>query len=403
VLRCVTVACLGVTAVGCSSSTAIGGTVPASTSTTSTSTTTPAPSSTSSTTTSTTTAPPPTFNTDPAPTADERAVTEQFDARAASLLHDETHAIEVAVARHGTVIAEFAHGPDTTGQHLAPNAPFRLASISKVFASVVVLQLVEEGLLQLDQPFAQQWAGSLSVSDPRVRQITVRQLLQHTSGFGKFRDMFFKNGSTAWHDSADQALAATLDHDPGTFYSYSNANYVVLGRLVEQITGQPYEQAVAARVFTPLGITTARFNVHTADIAPTGPAYVVNHSRHYLEALGPAGDWELSAADTVRVLAALQPTSTTPLLQPSSLAAMHTPSPVFDEEQDWTYGLGLMLFAGFSGHTGTLENVRTFVIDLPNGYTVSVLCATEGVPDGEAMIKEFVAEIALLAALPTAG
>ena len=159
----VSLACFGLTAVGCSSSTAVGGTVPASTSSTSTSTTAPVPSSTSSTTTSTTAAPPPTFNTDPSPTADERPVVEQFDARAASLVHGETHAIEVAIARHGTVIAEFAHGPDTTGQPLAPTAPFRLASISKVFASVVVLQLVEEGTLQLDVPFVDQRPGALTL------------------------------------------------------------------------------------------------------------------------------------------------------------------------------------------------------------------------------------------------
>ena len=73
--------------------------------------------------------------------------------------------------------------------------------------------------------------------------------------------------------------------------------------------------------------------------------------------------------------------------------------PVPSIDEDWTYGLGLLLFHDSFGHTGTLEDVMTFAIDLPNGYTVAVLTATEEFDDGEAVKGAFQAEIDALAAV----
>ncbi len=360
---------------------------------TSSSTTTTSSGATTSSTTTTTTLP------DPEPTPVEFAISQQFLLRAADLMTGRAHGIEVAISRNGTVISEFALGNDRSGNPLADDALFRIASVSKVLTATVVLQLVQEGALDLDESLASAWGAPLVTVDPRVQQITVRQLLGHTSGLGLLRDTFFKNGVSDWHDAAAVAIGSVLEHDPGTFYHYSNANFVVLGALVERLTGQTLPQVVRDRVLTPLGITSARMATTTALTDPSGPSYLVDANRRYIEALGPAGAWEMSAGDAARVLAALQPDRPMPLLSNDSIRAMRTTNILVDDEPNWTYGLGLMVFPTWLGHTGTIEDARAFALALPNGYTVSVLCASTKVPSGEDLIEAFEPELLALAAL----
>ena len=342
-----------------------------------------------------------TTTTEPRPTADETTVMAAFAARAQALLDSgDVHAISVAVRDDDVSIGTIALGQDTTGQPLAPTAPFRLASISKVLLTTTVMQLVEQDKIRLDDTLAAQWTGAMHVTDARVRSITVRQLLQHTSGIDKLRTTFFVDGGIDWREAADIALASTLQSEPDTTYVYSNANFVILGRLVEQVTGSPVDVAIAMQVLRPLGIENARMNPDTHSFAPDGPAYIVGRRREYLEALGPAGSWEMSADQIATVLAGLQPDSSHPLVSTESLQQMLTPFAVPKDEVFPSYGLGLMIAPGYYGHTGTIEDVSAFAVDLPNGYTVVVLTASEDVGGGEGLVEIFAAELAALAALP---
>lgn len=298
------------------------------------------------------------------------------------------------------MIAEFSLGDDAVGRPLTSTSGFRLASISKVLTALVVMQLVEEGEVGLDDTLRTAWGGPIGSADPRVANITIRQLLGHTSGFGPLRDTFFRNGAPDWHTAATVALGSVLDHDPGTFYRYSNANYVILGELVERLTGQTLQDAVTRRVLAPEGVTTGVLGTSTAVTDLSGPAYFVDGNRRYIEALGPAGAWIMSPGDLARVFATLQPGRDHPLLSDASLAAMRTPTALPDDEPDWSYGLGLMVFPTWVGHTGTIEDVRTFAVALPNGYTVSVLGATGKVASGEDLLAQFLPELTALAALP---
>ena len=342
----------------------------------------------------------PTSTTAPGPTADETAVVAAFAARAQALTDaGDVHAISVAIRYDDLALGAVALGQDTTGQPLATTAPFRLASISKVLLAATVLQLVEDGAIRLDDTLASQWTGPMPVTDGRVRDITVRQLLQHTSGIDKLRTTFFVDGGIDWREAADIALASPLLHDPATKYVYSNANFVILGRLVEQVTGSPVDVAIAMQVLRPLGIENARMNPDTHSFAPDGPSYVVGRRREYLEALGPAGAWEMSADQIATVLAGLQADSSHPLVSAESLQQMVAPLPVPEDEVFPSYGLGLMISPSFYGHTGTIEDVSAFAVDLPNGYTAVVLTASEDVGGGEGLVERFAAELALLAAL----
>ena len=182
---------------------------------------------------------------------------DQLSQRTLALMATDVHAIGFAVADHDSVIGTLAVGNRPDGRPLEADAPFRIASISKVLTSTVVLQLADEGALHLDDPLRDLGIVPPAALDPRVGDVTVRQLLQHTSGIGKFRDQFFGTAATDWHTAANLALVSPLAAAPGTIYAYSNANFAILGVLVEQLTGQSLEAAVRERVLEPLGISNA--------------------------------------------------------------------------------------------------------------------------------------------------
>lgn len=151
------------------------------------------------------------------------------------------------------------------GQLIEPATRMRIASISKVFTAVVVLQLVEQGLLQLDAPITT-WLPDLL---PAGNTITVRQLLNHTSGLYDYledrtiRNQAYQNPERAWAPAELVAYAARFPPSfppgaPGQF-DYSSTNYVILGMLVEQVTGHSLAQEMRQRIFDPLELTETFF------------------------------------------------------------------------------------------------------------------------------------------------
>jgi D-alanyl-D-alanine carboxypeptidase len=139
------------------------------------------------------------------------------------------------------------------------NGRFRVGSITKTFVSTVVLQLAGEGKVDLDAPVDRYLPGLLPYKD-----ITVRQVLQHTSGLYSYTDAlpldpaeFEKIRYQHWEPKDLVAIAAgkPLDFPPGTKWNYSNTNYIVAGLLVEKLTGRPYEKAVEQRILKPLKLS----------------------------------------------------------------------------------------------------------------------------------------------------
>jgi D-alanyl-D-alanine carboxypeptidase len=322
------------------------------------------------------------------------------------------HGVGVAVWHDGQEVAAFALGETTRGKPLTTSSRFRIASVSKVLLATLVMQLVEQRTLSLDGTLAHQWTGTLEGSDPRVRKITVRQLLQHTSGLGILRPVFFNNGSSDWHRSASLALQSTLTGEPGTKYAYSNANFVVLGDLVERITGKRIVDLINDRVLAPLGIEPSGF-APTRVTDHSGPAYRVTPGRQYMEALGPAGAWTLSPSEVARVLTALDPHGPATLLTEQSRLLMqppcvHDPHPDGQDDNE-RYGLGLRARydrrSGLEiwGHTGTIEGALASAFVLPNGYVFVVLAATESPSSGERLLTTFADQIEVLSEVPASA
>ncbi len=144
---------------------------------------------------------------------------------------------------------------------------FRVASITKAFVAAVVMQLVAEGRLSLDEPVDDLVAGLLPRADSTI---TVRELLNHTSGLYDFASDWrwfwpYFHGHPGHRWAPHQLLAFALRHPllftPGSRWRYSNTNYVVLGLIIQAVTGQTVGTELEKRLFVPLGLHETTFDV----------------------------------------------------------------------------------------------------------------------------------------------
>jgi D-alanyl-D-alanine carboxypeptidase len=140
---------------------------------------------------------------------------------------------------------------------------FRIASVTKTFVATVVLQLVGEGRLGLDDTVERLLPGVL----PQGSEITIRQLLNHTSGLYNFTDdkraqaRFVRNIRIVFSPRETVAIAASrpLSFAPGTSWAYSNTGYQVLGLIIERTSNEPLAQALTRRIFEPLRLRHTSF------------------------------------------------------------------------------------------------------------------------------------------------
>ncbi|MEO1055665.1 MAG: serine hydrolase domain-containing protein [Actinomycetota bacterium] len=285
-----------------------------------------------------------------------------------------SQALSVAVAINGELVHEETFGrqaPETL-EAADVDDRFRVASISKTITAITVMQFVEDGLIGLDEPVGARIAEYVGIANPSARAsaITVRQLLTHTSGFPQSQSTFFSNRVWACPQAAAAGLSGGIG---GNGYDYSNMNYCVLGMLLEQLTGQRYEEVVYERLLTPLGISGMRI-APSYDPGPGEIEHYTTEGRNYMEALGGAGAWVATAGDIVTILDSLDLTKPgwKPLTAPS-VAMMRTSG---TGGGDRGYGMGLLLYGGgVHGHTGTLESTHAMVLNRNDGVTWAVLVA----------------------------
>jgi N-acyl-D-amino-acid deacylase len=242
---------------------------------------------------------------------------------------------------------------------------FRIASISKAFTAVGILSLVEEGTLTLnDRPLQIlnfEPPANASI-DPRLNDITLEHLLLHAGGWDIFSN--FEPQGLPWAAMAGHVLGEPqpssaetlirfmlgfpLDFDPGTRSSYSNFGFNVLGRVIEQVTGQGYEEFTQQRILTPAGIERMRLgktrredrapgevNYYAPPGAPLLPSVFpgegftsLPYGAFYVESYDSHGGWIASAADLIRFATAVDGQRGDALLTPASVEAMlNTPRP----------------------------------------------------------------------------
>lgn len=198
------------------------------------------------------------------------------------------------------------------GEAVTADTPFVIGSTTKSMTALAVLQLVEDGAIGLDDPLVRHLDGFEVRPAAWSGQVTVRRLLEHTSGLPELAG----SPETTWlrdapiGESARQVIGTELVSEPGTAWRYANANYVLLGALIEEVTGRPYADHLDERLFEPLGMTrtTARLDEARQLGLRDGHRYVlgvpVAHLTHR-EGLVPAGLVVSTAHDLGRYLEAL--------------------------------------------------------------------------------------------------
>ena len=302
-----------------------------------------------------------------------------FDAAIAPRLLDQgALAVSIAVAKDGYLIHTGAYGiaDPTTGESVVPGDRFRIASNSKVITATVILELVADGELALDDTPLAALAAQFGVQlgDERMERVTVRTLLDHSSGFADFSDDFFREGAVGCEDVTVEALQGRLNSEPARVVNYSNENFCLLGLLIELVTGDGYEQAVTDRLLTPLGITDMRITGND-DLRPGEVVHPGGVDRNFMEVLGGAGAWVATAADLVRIIDSLDTNRPGWHPLPVELAVeMRAKGPTISPSAGHWLGLGLRLWGdGTWGHTGTIQNAHSMVLHRPDGYTWAVL------------------------------
>ncbi|MEU6593412.1 serine hydrolase domain-containing protein [Streptomyces sp. NPDC046881] len=281
---------------------------------------------------------------------------------------------------HGTWSATAGVGDTRTGRPRSAADHYRVASITKTFVATVLLQLEAEGRLSLDDSVERWLPGVVRGHGHDGREVTLRQLLNHTSGIHdylddpEFRRDYFTAAGFAEHrydtltprHLVGLALRHEPDFAPGTSWGYSNTNYVLAGMVIEKVTGRPYGTEITRRIIAPLhlGATSVpgtrvtlprpRSRAYSTFKVPGGPVYDVTELNPSLASA--SGEMISDSADLSRFYGALLRGE---LLPPRQLKEMKT---TVDTKvaPNIRYGLGLMdtrLACGVHvwGHTGGIH------------------------------------------------
>jgi len=342
---------------------------------------------------------------------------------------NEIPGVALAVAKDGRLIYARGFGwADRENQEpVQPHSLFRIASISKPITAVAILRLVEEGKLKLDdKAFAllshKPHLNKDAKMDARLKQITIRHLLQHRGGWDRAQSMDamfqpVRFARALGKASADDVIRFMrgwpLDFAPGARYAYSNFGYNVLGRIIEEKTGKSYEEYVRSNVLKPLGITTMRIG----KTLPAGKAkdevryytrgnrtgvsvMVPNFGRRvprpygtwHLEAMDSHGAWIASVIDLARFGSAVENFRKSKILSPGSINAM-TQRPKgkagFDAKgkpKTVYYGLGWSVRPvgdkSNRWHTGSLDGTAALLVLRHDGLCWAILFNTRATPKG---------------------
>lgn len=200
------------------------------------------------------------------PTGFNPAAVDQFVAREMKL--QSLPGLALAVTQGDQVLYVKGYGVDGHGQPVTPQTEFFIASVSKSFTALAVMQLVEAGSIDLDEP-VQKYLPEFTLADPTVAsQITIRQLLNHTSGLSEpgFPDMVLPVPQTIAERVTSLRSARPVAR-PGTEYHYFSPNYGTLARVVEVVSGVSFSRYMQDHVFAPLAMTNTFSVTTTSEVA----------------------------------------------------------------------------------------------------------------------------------------
>ena len=331
----------------------------------------------------------------------------------------------VAVAHEGKVVFAAGFGyaelPDekngNRGVPAAPNSLYRIASISKPITSIAIMQLVEKKKLNLTDkvtdiikfdPFLEGDAKP----DMRWKEITVAHLLSHMGGFDRAKSFdpmfksvqiakaFNKPAPASKEDVIRYMMGKKLDFNPGERFAYSNLGYCLLGRVIEKVSNQTYNDYVTENIFKPLGIEEIKPGKSLASnrqpnevvYYPPSPAKAnsvfppyepvdIAYGTHDHESLDAVGGWIASARSLVQLASSLDDDALKRVLGKEATKIMFSKPSLLKEEKPapsfYALGWNVRPIENTSKaniwHNGALSGTSTLLVRRHDGYTWAVL------------------------------
>ena len=276
--------------------------------------------------------------------------------------------LAVAVVDDRTVLLLSAYGGATPAGRITANTPFLLGSTTKAFTALAVMRLVERGQVELDAPVAR-YLPEFRVATPGAeKSITIRHLLNHTSGLSDEGMPFTSAGGTSLADELVLLRQCRPKAAPGRTFAYFNGNYRILGLVIERVSGATYGDFLAAEIFRPLGMTASAAGAVVLDRIPVGHGEIFGvpfaRKQEYRPGALPSGYVASSAADLARFLMAeLRAGGGAPgALSPETVRATWQPPGNRDEG----YAMGWLVRArpgrpSLLAHGGSLESYQSFL------------------------------------------
>lgn len=279
----------------------------------------------------------------------------------------------VLVLRDGEIILRKGYGLANVelGVPIAPEMVFRLGSVAKQFTAMAILLLAEEGKLALDDDIT----TYLPDYPTQGQTITIEHLLTHTGGIKDFEFMPARLAAERTDLTVEEVIALfqdePLDFAPGEQWSYSNSGYILLGAIIEQVSGLSYAEFIQQRIFTPLGMTHSYYDDpaqlipgRVAGYTQTGDGYA---NAAYMSLTHPyaAGALASSVDDLAKWDAALY---TNKLVKPATLRRAFQPYTLKNgQTPGYGYGWGIGAYAGhpLHEHNGGINGFTTQVLRLP--------------------------------------
>jgi len=313
----------------------------------------------------------------------------------------------VGVCRNGkvTLCRAYGYADVATQKPLDIHSVFRIASVTKTFTAIAILQLKNQGKISLTDPLSR-----FLPRFPRSGEVTVRQLMSHTAGVHDYVFGGLPPGTSRhWTSTAEfvtrlAKVDPLYDFDPGTRFAYSNSGYILLGAVIEEASGQTYESFLSEHIFEPLGMSDTAVD-HTGDSVPDralGYGLKGNQPGQFVQVNDDgmlpfsAGAIRSSLADLLRWQQAFFAGKLLPM---ADVILMSTPSKTTDgklvDDARWfprgvnpkrpdfltsdNYGLGLEIAAAYGhksiGHDGGISGYNSIVEHFPEDDSDLILLA----------------------------
>jgi len=300
--------------------------------------------------------------------------------------------VGIWIPGEGSYVATRGVSDVKTRQPMRIDDHFRIGSITKTFTATLLLILADEGKLGLDDPVSKYVAWV-----PNGEKITLRMLADMTAGLHSYTEddawvkTMFSNLKRVWtpRELVEVGLKSPPDFPPGQGWHYSNTNYVLLGMILEQVTGKKIQESFAEKMFKPLKLTQTSWPVGGALPNPYAHGTTMQSIDDKLsDATHRDPSWAFTAGELVSTMADLRTwvvsyttgTLVSPAMQKQRLTWMTMP-PMTPEH---AYGIGIGIDHGWLGHTGELPGYNCSAHYLPEKKAVIVVMVNSDIPSGKA-------------------